>query len=867
MSTLLKTETIPFYGQAGLHLCMRTPPKGVPLENVPDPFISVSRMDPTGRWLVGVIKSDLNQALLPVCLRVSRDTVSGEEEEGITNVKIERLWGQEHLLSRNIADYGRSVYRFSSFVSGTGKIKKNFPLLFCKRKRIFFSPVCSYCGRKLTECREDDLLAQVSLQPFSGSIRRYLYCPDCSPEGRFKPAFFAKELTEAERNNPLVTDRFGLMGLWSKLEQGTVDGQNFPCVVCDSFERCFPKEQEMGDAAKVLYPFSFYNFFASLRTFAPYNLEHVSDLLGGMPLEELFEMMKHARDEIGMRAVEDLRELTRYRSLYLFSNSEGSQLSASEIFALKLNLYLQIMKLVAAAWNVTKSPLIVINPENFGVSLLEGNQLIPVFWGFNPEPTYLTSTLYDHLFRAESTDARPDSILSGPLFSTRPEFLKVDPGSVGKKVYGNLLIDKCELVDSETKTRIWGSIRFSGPQALLEESGFIKVDLGFEQGFSRSLSVVFQVESVSSKEANLVSQSLSLGVDEIQQFQILASQPPFEVSFSFLPSYTISSDLYSMGLLGLRLFLCNSTQSLSDVVQKIESYKSEIKAKMPELNSSRSWREVFSNVDELVEVLNIRHIVYGKDEVEKLSFDLEEKTWDDFIGCILRMIFSSPGTGYLEAGESDYATIWNNIIEDLESLLRKALTWRAAPEEIAVPEKPREDEKKKLEIGKILHALLSDLSWLEPQKEVSVPPVRDTFEETLEKPVPPPPEPPVVELRDETPSIPEVPKAELKEEAPDETVTISAPPREKKAPEAPPPLPETEKKPEPVEEFPELEDLERTVVLPSALKRKKATPPPPREEIALEGKGEELGEKKKKKKEDEVFLDETIVIRKKPKKK
>ncbi len=868
MGTFSNIETIPFYGNAGLELCLRTTPKEIPLEQVPDPFVHITRVDPVARWFAGVFRTDLGQALFPVSVRILRDTIGQEEGGSVSNADIEQLWEQEHGLSGAMAEYRGSSFSFSSFETESGRIKKNFPLLFCKRKRLFFSPVCPYCGKRLTECREDDLLGEVSLKQFSNSLRRYLYCSDCSPEGRYRPAFFAKELEEPEKDNPFVTDRFGLMSLWAKVHTLDNAGGLFPCAGCESYKGCFPEGQKLGDAVRLLYPFSFYNFFASVRKYAPYSLEHAFDLIGGMPVEELAESMQNARDEVGIRACRELLSLAKSRSFYFSSVGDSIKISASEIFALKLNLYCQALRLIASAWNVTRAPLTVIFPGNFAVSLADDNPGVPIFWEMKTEPSYITSVLYDHLKRdvskkpeqLQSVEPVGEGIFSTPLFSVGSEFMRIDPAKAGKRIHGNLLINRCELIDSDNKVKVEGTIRFSGSRSLFEESGFLKVDLGFEQGFSRNLDIVFRIDNVSAGKAEVVSLPLQVTVEEIQQFQILASQPPFEISFHFLPNFTIEADLYSAGVLGLRLFLCNKKVSLSDILNWIDSKKTEIVEAMADSNNEHGWVEVLHEDAEGSELFNAANVCYDGNSAENITQDIAKELWDKFICCLLNMIFSSRGKGYSVAKDAGGIDVWNTVIQDIENIRIRVRGRETADLEKSTPVGERKaEERKKSEIGKILQVLLSDLSWLEPEI--------DKVSKDVERPVPPPPVEKVT-VKEKKEPVPEA--REFDAEAPpmDETmaVGVSRKPREAIVP---PPVPEPEARPEPEKQFPGIDDLDKTVVLPSSLKRKKRKVPVAPEIAEVGGRVEsaEVSDAAEKKAKEEVFLDETIVIRKKPKKK
>ena len=861
METFSETETIPFYGNAGLELCLRKPPEGISLEHVPDPFVGISREDPVARWFAGVLKTDLGQVLFPVAVRILRDTISDAGDDSLSNTKIEELWKQEHKLSGCVSEYRSSCYSFSFLERPDGSVRKSLPLLFCKRKRLFFSAVCPHCGKRLTECREDDLLNQVSLKLFSGSLRRYLYCPECSPEGRFRPAFFAKELLESEKNNPYVTDRFGLMSLWSKVHAHESAKGLFPCVSCESYAGCFPEELQLGDAVKLLYPFSFYNFFVAIRKYAPFSLEHASDLVGGMPVGELEEIMENARDEIGVRSSRKLLKLAGSRSFYFSSPGNSSKVSASEVFDLKLNLYCQVLRLIASAWNVTRAPLIGIGPGNFAAGMAGDNPGIPVFWEFKIEPVYVTSTLYEHL--GESAEKTPGAggILPAPLFPVSPEFMKMNPAKAGKKVYGNLLINKCELSDSENRVKVLGTIQFSGLQSILEESGFLKVRLGFEQGFSRNMEVVFQVKKISPGKADLVSLPVQLGADEIQQFQILASQPPFEVSFHFVPNFTISSDLYSAGILGFRLFLCNRKVSLGDVVEWLENRKSGIKKRLEDSRFEGRWTEFLDEDPEAGKLFDARNICFDPDSRDMVVHDVDGEQWEKFLGCLFNMIFSSPGYGYLGREDASSADVWRSVIEDLENIRANIFSRITVDAEVRkVPGEEKEEDKKKSEIGKILQELLSDLSWLEPEVE-RVP------EEIVEKPVPPVPPAERPEVEKKKRPVPEAPVLAPESGSASETITV-APSHAPGDAVSPPPVPEPVEKDEVERGFPaDIDELDKTVVLPSSRRKKKKIPLAGEKKDAVDvSANRDIAEKEKKKAKEEVFLDETIVIRRKPKK-
>ncbi len=213
------------------------------------PFRMGSDDDPLARIFSGAFVTDSGSVIRQVNLLFQRDTVdlSAGGDSAFTNGMVDSFW-QQALNSRRTGTGDASMLlaaqldgqQFSAFA----------PLFFCRRKKIFFEPLCPGCGKALQLCQDDDLLQAAGLPPYSTGVRRYLYCPSCI--GR---AWYSLE--RKADDPPAVHDCRQLLLEFAEIDQTKAANRSFPCAGCEHREACFGSEQAVYDALFVL---SFYPF-------------------------------------------------------------------------------------------------------------------------------------------------------------------------------------------------------------------------------------------------------------------------------------------------------------------------------------------------------------------------------------------------------------------------------------------------------------------------------------------------------------------------------------------------------------------------------------------------------------------------------
>ncbi len=211
------------------------------LERLPDPFVSEESAPLyrvlRGRFVIG------NKAWRQILLVLDQD--ERPTNCALTNPEIELLWQEtwQSVKDRSevlgLADEADNVVLCS-------------PLIFCKKERRYFSPLCPSCGQPLDLCTHEEKLLSKGLASFLRSHRRYLYCSRCEEE-----VFYVRVKGPEERKNGAVKDFAELVSAWSALLEQRHLASVFPCVECAEQKLCF---QVRGLATDRLVPLSFYPF-------------------------------------------------------------------------------------------------------------------------------------------------------------------------------------------------------------------------------------------------------------------------------------------------------------------------------------------------------------------------------------------------------------------------------------------------------------------------------------------------------------------------------------------------------------------------------------------------------------------------------
>ena len=264
-----------------LKICLRSEDQAV-LEKTRGPFTVITDSGPITRIIEAQFTTNAGSRVKRVFLLVQKDEYRLDRNQlwPVNNLDIDRCW--QKAFSRYVGDVrDDNVAVLSDQIGKEGGLLPFRPLFFCKAIHAFFHPPCPHCGSYLEQCYDDDLLAATGLEPYSTSLKRYLFCTSCL-ESSGQSDFYRvsvdgtdpqmiRDLTDLIRAFKFITEDRNLTG-------------TFPCAVCHSRQECYG---EAGLALSRIEPFSFYPFYMLIFNELSVNAIDFLALISGATLEEM----------------------------------------------------------------------------------------------------------------------------------------------------------------------------------------------------------------------------------------------------------------------------------------------------------------------------------------------------------------------------------------------------------------------------------------------------------------------------------------------------------------------------------------------------------------------------------------------------
>lgn len=352
------------------------------LEKITTPFLIIDDSGPLARLMEAQFLTDAGDLLRKVFLLVQKDQYRLAEDElwPVTNPDIENAWQHAFSFFSNEGKQ-RQVTVLSSQINEKNRLSPLAPLFFCKAKQVFFCPPCPRCGAALAQCTDDGLLSAKSLQPFSLSLKRYLFCPSCDSQG--PSDFYVYQLDN--NDPPGLKDRWTLINEFGLLlDRGNLASE-FPCYSCDVREDCFKSDA----ASSRIVPFSFYPFhLLIIEAMSLHALDFLA-LLSGAPCEEVQTRLR-AKGEFGrFNCLKALEEAGSLATPFLYDHHEKFFL---EVLYLKLSFLGEVARVLPPT-GVFEHPDLRLSLNRIWVKLPDQSGLLPSFWNFRAGPVDITGPL------------------------------------------------------------------------------------------------------------------------------------------------------------------------------------------------------------------------------------------------------------------------------------------------------------------------------------------------------------------------------------------------------------------------------------------------------------------------------------------
>jgi hypothetical protein len=338
------------------------------------PFRVLNDSIPTARLLEAEFVTDTGSGLKKVFLLLQKDRYffQGDELRPLANPDIDRLWQQAfsfHHLKGNDASDGVVL---AAQLRENGELNPLASLFFCRTRQQFFHPPCPLCGLPLRLCLDDDLLAVAGLQPYSTSLKRYLYCASCTAGGG--GAFYINERDAAD---PLVLkDREALIREFGSLRQSRDPVCPFPCIGCPEHGACFGPD---GAAGSRIVPFSFYPFHLLIFDALSLNALDFLPLISGASFEEVASRLV-SRNESGRSHCLTGLKAGEFAGATFFAPSDERYFP--EVLFLKLAFLGDILRQFLAGPDLLGNPDMRPTIDRVWVEFPNRSGLLPAFWNF-----------------------------------------------------------------------------------------------------------------------------------------------------------------------------------------------------------------------------------------------------------------------------------------------------------------------------------------------------------------------------------------------------------------------------------------------------------------------------------------------------
>lgn len=241
-------------------------------ETSASPFLTVSESGIT-RLIKASFVTDAGSDIKEVFLLIQRDEYRlANNEHPITNQDVWECW------QRRLSCHSQHSYIMLADQIGKDRQLLPFqPLFYCKATQRFFHPPCPNCGFPLQECNDDKVLNNSGLQPYSTSLKRYLFCPTCMDSDGASD-FYVSFTDDHDPGN--LKDPSDMIKGFSK-QRSISRACRFPCPECDNFQDCYG--QNMLAESRII-PFSFYSFF--MLIFESESVVSASDFLSMISAEK-----------------------------------------------------------------------------------------------------------------------------------------------------------------------------------------------------------------------------------------------------------------------------------------------------------------------------------------------------------------------------------------------------------------------------------------------------------------------------------------------------------------------------------------------------------------------------------------------------
>lgn len=338
------------------------------------PFLVVSESGPLVRILAARINTDAGTNIESVFLLTQKDEYHFMKDElwPIDNRVIEHYW-QQAFTFHSHEKSGSPPLILKDQIDKNGVLLPFQPLFYCKFKQVYFHPLCPNCGMVIQQCYNDSILQKYRLQPYSGSLKRYLFCPSCTGS-KENPDFYV--FSKANNDPPFLKDRFDLIKKLGQLKDNTNLTGQLPCVECNKHQECYGPDNLVLSRIS---SFSFYPFYMLMFKADSVNALDFLALISGASWQESENQLIAKQQPGRLNCLQRIKQKGSLGKPFFFRNEDRYFL---EVLYLKLSFLGEVSEAVFSGLDTFQYPDLGLSIDRIWVKLSDQNSLLPSFWNF-----------------------------------------------------------------------------------------------------------------------------------------------------------------------------------------------------------------------------------------------------------------------------------------------------------------------------------------------------------------------------------------------------------------------------------------------------------------------------------------------------
>ncbi|HEX4963761.1 MAG TPA: hypothetical protein VF173_23240 [Thermoanaerobaculia bacterium] len=512
-----------------------------------DPFLRAAGRDAGVRAYLAVLTSETGAVLDRLVVELPGDA-PGEppfpEEEPPANAAVEAEWAATH---RDLVKLLAAPAQFPELIAPAepGEAGLLPPTLFCAASGRLFRIPCPACFGPLRTCRDDARLAAAGLPLYSATAARFLVCPACLETSRF----WVGTAAEARGLEGVGTLEDLRREYAAALERAGGAREDLPAAGPP------PPAAPTGRKAAAAAPPA----AAPTPAWTVLNL-HDSPFL-------VTRMAPVAFDDFLARLGGGAEERVGEGGPGFLFAAEGSGIDAVELLALKLAAFLQIVSAVRRHYLLLGRPHLDLQPDHLAVEPGLEAGFLPVLWSFRVKLLGASP--------ARLANLAPGLQVALPPREPRTPFASpaVRAARLASPARGELMIERVA-AEKEGRWRIEGK--------LLDAHGFFPpptprdwIQLAWPRDpFGQARPGVARLDprsAADSVEMAITTEPLELDPALAQRLGRAGGFRVPGVRYKIYPALSAPEDVYSLGVLLLRILLVNDGQTLSALEPLIEA--------------------------------------------------------------------------------------------------------------------------------------------------------------------------------------------------------------------------------------------------------------------------------------------------------